>query len=429
MTARPPEPQHPPGTETARPAGGSFLNLLASLESGLGCREALNPEPELPELPSAVIAAHRHVVVWLVDGFANVYLGQAPTLRADRIATIRSTFPSTTACAITSLLTGLPPAQHGLLGWHTFLPGPQRTLTVLLARETGKDGRRHALDARRLGERIRLPPLASRLHRSTTFFTPASIAHSPYNRALRGRARVVAYHRLEEIPLKVGEHVHATSRVADPQYTYVYWSHLDHLGHEHGPGSAEVAAHLAEIDTAYLRLCAALDGSGALLVTTTDHGMRPVSRRLDLRDGPGVRDCLERPLSGEARAAIAHVRPGRHRRFREAMAEAFGNSVDVLRAEEWLSDPAQGTGVPHPELAARAGDYLLLPDGESYLCDPRGDDAPPEFLGAHGGRTPEETMIPLLARSFVARASPLPPQRPATEPASGRNTPRTGQSG
>lgn len=406
----------PPGTEALPLAAGSFLNLLASLERGLGCREALNPEPELPELPAAVIAAHRHVIVWLIDGFASAYLGKTPGLRADRIATIRSTFPSTTACAITSLLTGLTPAQHGLLGWHTFLPGPQRTLTVLLARETGADGRRHPLDARGLGERIRLPPLSSRLSRDTTFFTPASIAHSPYNRCLRGRARVVAFERIEEIALKVGEHVRSASRCGGLQYSYVYWSHLDHLGHEHGPGSTEVAAHLAEIETAYQCLCSALEGSGALLVTTTDHGMRAVSRRLDLRDFPRVRDCLAQPLSGEARAAIAHLRPGLHRRFRESITEAFGSAVELLHAEEWLADPAQGNGNPHPELAARAGDYLLLPDGDSYLCDPRGDDAPPEFLGAHGGRTLEETVIPVLATSFAPSASPLgrpwPPRMP-----------------
>jgi hypothetical protein len=40
------------------------------------------------------------------------------------------------------------------------------------------------------------------------------------------------------------------------------------------------------------------------------------------------------------------------------------------------------------------GDLLLLATGDGYLADPTGQ--MPEFLGMHGGLTPEEMLVPSL---------------------------------
>ena len=400
----PPTDAPPPRTASARtwnteaPLGFGFINLLASLEQGLGSAQTLNPEPPLAALPPQVVAGYRHVLVWLIDGFALDYLAVTPTLRADLALHLEAVFPSTTASAITSLFTGMSPAQHGLLGWRTYLPQPDRTLTVLPARETDHVGNSTALSSQSLNARLHPLPLVNRLGRKSTFVSPKQIAHSPYNRLMSGAARVIGYDDLEQLPALLGAHVRSLGQA--PHYTYLYWSHLDHLGHECGPGSPEVREHLAAIDATYARICSELIGTDTLLLTTTDHGMRAVNQRLDLREAPAACACLRHPLTGEPRAALAHVRPGRHRQFRLAMEEHFGNRVEVIAMEEWLSGNAFGTGVPHPELQARAGDYLLLPDDDSYLVDPEGDDTGPCFLGAHGGLTRAEREIPLFRRSI-----------------------------
>ena len=42
-----------------------------------------------------------------------------------------SVFPSTTASAITTFMTGLAPAQHGLTGWHMHMDEIDQTLAIL----------------------------------------------------------------------------------------------------------------------------------------------------------------------------------------------------------------------------------------------------------------------------------------------------------
>ncbi len=383
---------------SAAPPEHGLINLLASLERGLGSESPLNPAFPLPALPPEAVSRHSHVLFWLIDGFALDYLSHTPALRTDLFQQIETVFPSTTASAITSVFTGVSPAQHGLLGWRTYLPHPQRTLTVLPAREADLGGNSAALSTLELQSRIHPPLLIERLPRRTTMISPAAIAHSSYNRLMSGSATVMNFRRLEELPALLGAHVRASTGV--PHYTYLYWSHLDHLGHEFGPDSAQVRNHLAEVDAVYARILRALEGTGALFLTSTDHGMRTVSRRLNIRDAPGVSACLRHPLTGEPRAALAHVKPHRHRQFRRAIQAAYGSSVELIEMNEWLSGRAFGSGRPHPELQARAGDYLLFPDADSYLVDPAGDDTGPEFRGAHGGLTREEREIPLFRRAF-----------------------------
>lgn len=372
--------------------------LLASLERGLGCTEPLNPGPTLARVPPEAIAAHQHVVVWLIDGFALDYLPHTPHLDQDFATPLETVFPSTTASAITSLFTGLTPAQHGLLGWKTYLPTPDRILTVLPAEETDPNGNEVALDRHQLGARLRLQPLSDRLPRASTVISPAAIARSPYNQLMSGNARIIGYKHLEELPALLGAHVRA---LKGPQYTYMYWSNLDRLGHDEGPQSAAVHAHLKRIDAAYAQVCARLEGTDTVLLTTADHGMRPVHDCLDLSTAAAARACLRHPLTGEPRAALAHVRPGQHAAFEHAMQAAFGARVQLVAMDTWLAGTGFGAGTAHPELRERAGDFLLLPDPDSYLVDPVGDDPGPRFLGAHGGLTAAECEIPLFLRHFA----------------------------
>ena len=70
----------------------------------------------------------------LVDGLGAHFLtgpDSPPFLCESVKMTINTVFPSTTACALTSLATGLWPSQHGALGWWTYLSqinGPVTTL-------------------------------------------------------------------------------------------------------------------------------------------------------------------------------------------------------------------------------------------------------------------------------------------------------------
>jgi len=376
----------------ARLESPGLMDLLGHIEAGL------NPAATYPPLPgvSEHLEPTRHIVLWLIDGFAARYRRHTPLMGADHVTDLETVFPSTTATAITSTLTGRHPAQHGLLGWHTRLPAAERTLTVLMGQERDAEDRPATLDYRALTRRVQPDRIGDRLGCGMTFIGPEWIGGTPYNRMMSGDADFIGFEDLSELPARVATHVNATP---GPHFTYVYWPDLDRLGHDFGPESPEVERHLKQLDLAYTATCAQIDRPESVFLTTADHGMRTVERRLDLREQPEVQACLRHRLTGEPRAALAHLRPGRHQDFLAAMDAAFGTDVVIVPAADWLAPGTLGGGPQHPELQERAGDYLLLPAPEAYLVDPPADEDGPHFRGAHGGLSPEERHIPLFLRN------------------------------
>ena len=99
-------------------AGGSLVNLMSSIAAALG---AHSPYAPLAALPPDALAEARHVVLWVVDGLGFDYLSRhAGALRRHLRGSMTSVFPSTTASAIPTFLTGLAPQQHGLTGWNMY---------------------------------------------------------------------------------------------------------------------------------------------------------------------------------------------------------------------------------------------------------------------------------------------------------------------
>ncbi len=81
----------------------------------------------LPPWFPAPVAEARQIVLLVLDGLGVEQLhqrrGLAPTLQAGTGTAITTVAPSTTACALTTLVTGRAPAEHGVVGYRVALDG------------------------------------------------------------------------------------------------------------------------------------------------------------------------------------------------------------------------------------------------------------------------------------------------------------------
>src|SRR5580658_4504722 len=93
-------------------------------------------------MPPAVVEASQ-IVLLVVDGLGAEQLrdrsGLAPVLTAGVGTAITSVAPSTTACALTTLVTGRVPAEHGVVGYRVALDG--EVMNVLQWSLRGADAR------------------------------------------------------------------------------------------------------------------------------------------------------------------------------------------------------------------------------------------------------------------------------------------------
>jgi len=113
-------------------SGGSIVNLMSSLGQGLG--GAAGDYAPTSLLPPAEVAAAETVVLLLIDGLGydfTVARDELPTLNGALRGPLTSVFPSTTASAVTTYLTGDAPAQHAVTGWHMYVREVGAVMTVL----------------------------------------------------------------------------------------------------------------------------------------------------------------------------------------------------------------------------------------------------------------------------------------------------------
>jgi hypothetical protein len=341
------------------------------------------------------IGEAEHYVLLLADGFGlNLVesLPEASFLRRQLRLELRSVFPSSTAPAITSLMTGLWPAEHGLLTWNVYLRERRIDATVLPFVERFSKRPLTELGVSP-GELYEGESALARLPGAVRSLQPKAIADSVYTRYAAGGTAVHGYESLGAAL----EAVAATLKDAlSPSFTYVYYPDIDAAEHDDGLEAESVAAKVRELEEGARGFVAAAAGR-ARLVVTADHGQItvPDDSRLVIEEDDDQLDDLLAPPSGEPRLPVFFVRTGREEPFRERMAERFGERLALLTAPEVEEMRLLGPGPLSPAARARLGDYVGLAAGREVLIYAR-EKGVAAMRGFHGGLHPDEARIPLI---------------------------------
>lgn len=351
----------------------------------------------LPQGPAAR-EAHAPVVLFiLIDGLGDAFLqrhGQGSTLLAHRRRRITSVFPSTTASAVTTLLTGFAPAVHGLSGWFIQDRRFGGIIAPLPLRIRAGGAVRGLFALRRL---FPYPSLFQRRRRASVLVSPDDIAYSPFSRRHARGAVIQPYAGLDGM---IDASLAAVGRLggAEGGYAYAYYPAFDALSHRFGCESEEVIAEFWRVDVAITRLLERLSGSGVEVVISADHGFidSPEERCVRVEDSPELAQMLAAPLFGEARAAFCEVRNGAGAAFEAWAREHLAGKAVVLSSVELIASGLLGPGAGHKRLRERTGSHALLMEPGWTIRDLVPGERAYPMLGVHGGLTADEMWVPLI---------------------------------
>ncbi len=373
--------------------GGSIVNLMASIIRGRGGQ---SEHPPLALLPPRDLEAVTNLVLLVIDGLGDDWLARRSPdgiLIRHRLGPMTSVFPSTTATAITTFLTGDAPLEHGLTGWHTWLGELGCVMTVLpgTPRYGGVSYRKAGIDPVRL---FRHRSVFDRIATPSWVVTPDRIARSDFNLAHTGSARVLGFSSLREMFRQTAR---VLSRGRGPKYVYVYWPELDSIGHSQGMESPAAANHLRAVEQGLEEFLDRIAGTDALVLVAADHGQvdSTAGDLIDLADHPELAHCLVLPLCGESRAAFAYLRSGRERAFHDYCAGPLTGLVEVRASRELRQSGWFGLGAAHPRFDERIGDHCLLPTGNRVIRQILPFEEPHALIGHHGGLSRAELLVPL----------------------------------
>ncbi|MEJ2691538.1 MAG: alkaline phosphatase family protein [Candidatus Thiodiazotropha sp.] len=375
--------------------GGSIVNLMASLQEGLGGEQ--HAYAPLRLLSPDVVGARRQVILWIIDGLGYEYLRAHPEaihLNAALHGRMTSVYPPTTASAITTFLTGDAPQQHGLTGWFVYFKELGSILSVLPGqnRYGGNGYGAGGIDAARL---FAHRSFADRIGVESFQLSPAYISNSDFNRAHLGSATGIGYGNLQELYDRTLEIARRPGR----RYLYLYWSELDSIGHRAGIWSQEASDHLQALDRMFHSLCQGLQGTDTLLLVCADHGQVDTTpdQTLLLEDYPPLQESLVLPLCGEPRSAYCYLRPGREKGFDETVASLFQGLATAYPSSVPIEQNWFGLGEPHPRLGERVGDRVLLLHRNAVIRDWLPLEKPYRMIGVHGGLSGDELWVPLIS--------------------------------
>jgi hypothetical protein len=343
------------------------------------------PPRHQPWLPEPVRAAGQ-VVLLVLDGLGWDQLQErpsvAPFLTSMVGGPITSVAPTTTATALCSIVLGMRPCQHGVVGYRmrVAVNGADRVLNVLRWRTA--DG-----DAREV-----VPPADVQPHPAfggldVPVVTRSQFASTGFTSAL-GVTRLVGWSEPSSIAVEVGRLL----RSGEP-LVYAYYDGVDKIAHERGFGD-HYDAELRTADRVVADVAATLP-PGAALVVTADHGQVDVGDRLVMLEGRVLADVAF--TSGENRFLWLHAKPGRVEALLESCRDTFGAAeLAWVPTRDEVVDGGWFGGPLAPDVAARLGDVALVAREPVAFFDPA-DLGSATLRCRHGSLTPAELRVPLVA--------------------------------
>jgi hypothetical protein len=386
-----PFPLTPDGRLLPRYGEASLADAVPSVLAALGI-EGFVDVLGVPPTTAACVFVVDGLGWELIRGYPDAAPFLAETAEAGR--PITAGFPSTTASSLGSLGTGLPPGEHGLVGYTFAVSGFDRPMNALQWELAG-----HGEPGRLLE---RLPPeefqpnptvmeRAAAAGHPLTLMGPRGHEASGLSRAILRGARYVGADSLEELVLAATAALQSAGRPS----AYAYHPFLDTIGHIKGVGSDEWLDHLGRVDAACAAIASLLP-PGGMLAVTADHGMVnvPPEGKLDVADHPELRAGV-RILGGEARVRHVHVREG-------ALADVEAIWRGLLEDRAWFAtrERAIDEGWFGPrvreEVRERIGDLVVAARAPVGVFQREVDPLQSSLVGHHGSLTPVEQLVPWI---------------------------------
>jgi predicted AlkP superfamily pyrophosphatase or phosphodiesterase len=394
--------------------GHSILNLPGSV-----CRLMGLPDFGAPPLgddilePLKVNGDYQRVILILMDALALHRLqrwmaeGRLPTwerlAQSGLLAPLTSITPSTTSAALTSLWTGRPAVEHGILGYEMWLKEYGIIAnTILHSPATFHDGvgslAYSGFDPQTF---MPLPTLGSHLAAhgvKAHAFQHYSIIRSGLSKMFFNKVETHSFFSAADLWVSLRQMLEA--RPGERLYTWVYWSELDTFSHRYGPDDERAQAEFIQFTQAmeqnFLAKLSPALRKGTLLTLSADHGAieTPPDPYYDLRNHPALTRRLHMAPTGEHRLSYLYVRPGQMEAVREYVERTWPNQFAIVDPLYAASAGLFGPGAQHARLAERVGDLLLIARGNAYWWWSEKEN---QMHGRHGGLHPEEMLVPFLA--------------------------------
>ncbi|MBI2169693.1 MAG: alkaline phosphatase family protein [Actinobacteria bacterium] len=338
-------------------------------------------ERTAPAWMPEIIDGARSIVLLVLDGLGwsaiEEHRDELPMISSLPGRAITTVVPSTTGAALTSITTGLAPAQHGVVGYRMRIDGG--ILNVLRWKLSGQPSAPPPVDVQphqAFGGRP--VPVVSRQEFTNGGFTGAH---------MRG-ATIFGWRAASTLI----EHCRVLVERREP-FIYAYYDGVDQVAHTQGIQDRYFEAELGATDNLVTQLVHELPESAALVVTS-DHGQVHFGPE-GWRSLAGLAGLVE-AYGGDGRFRALYAAPGAGEELAVAAREQFDDVAWVFTREQLCDEGWLGPAPPSRAVRRRIGDVVLAAREPVAFVDPT-HQREVSMVAGHGSVTPDEMLVPLLA--------------------------------
>ena len=327
-----------------------------------------------------------NVILLLCDGLGSRVMDHI--LKKDdymikqRVKEIYATFPPTTASGLTSVKTGLNPAEHGWIGWFTYIKPIDKIIKIY--KDKDKDAYIFSnSDFIKIKEK---------------YLTPKTIVEQ-INEAKKYKAfETNCYPYNEESNYdKVFKNVLDKLKIEGKKYIFSYIGEPDHILHSKGTFSEQAKKEVEKINSKVEEYSKKiLEFKNTVMIIVADHG-HIVGEDIGVKNKEYMKYVANEQLFIECRSPAYLVKKGEEENFKKAFLKDFGKDFYLLSKEEVLKYKLFGDyeeGNENPLFKDGLGDFMGISKGNSNkVLLGKGDWG---NVGYHGGYSDEEIFVPLI---------------------------------
>jgi predicted AlkP superfamily pyrophosphatase or phosphodiesterase len=390
--------------------GGSIANIPATIASLLGASFS-----GLPPLRNSLWEPYsgniRRVVVLLVDSLGwNIFNKEKSHLewllkRSSVQGKITSIFPSTTVAALTSIWTGVAPAQHGLVGLRLFFPDYAVQGQLLKFSPTFMSLPGSLVNAGLKPEDfLQAPGIAQQLAEAgipTHSFKGRDIVDSALSKML-DRGVHTRHGYISSADMFVHLRQLLESKVGSPLYVNAYWPAIDLICHSYGPEhpsvGAELRAVIGQLKSELVDQLSATARKDTVLFITGDHGhiLAPPQQNIPVNNLPELKDLLLMLPGGEPRTPYLFSKQGRKADLIQYLNSHLSRELIAFDTHDALASGLLGPEPHTPDISGRIGDVIAVMKEGFILLNEYELQKVANMLGRHGGMSAAEMEVPWL---------------------------------
>lgn len=356
------------------------LNVVASIRKHFGLRTTFQTNSHIDQLLAT--NKYKHIAILLLDGMGSYMLrknlSEDSLLATHKISDMYAVFPSTTACAIPALQSGLAPLNIGWLGWENYFKEIDRHVVLFRNKDFYTN---ESLD---FNVREKLPYQNFYADLPVDSF---ELGPDFYENGCATFAELCNRY-LDEI------------KTRDSSVAYLYWNEPDAIMHETGCYSLESKKEFEHLDDILAQFSEKLP-EDTLVIITADHGHINV-KPIYLSNYTDITSTLIGLPSNEGRATFFRVKLFHRMKFEKNFRKFFGGYFKLLKRDKFINEGYLGKPhrKHHPHLKELIGDYVAIATDHYYfnyhpnMYSKEDDDF--VFKSHHAGLTANEMMIPLI---------------------------------